>query len=171
MTPTSLALDGTLFPPAIEDPIVAEVIQLALVGRMGATAFGGVPFCSYELFMPLQTETDGTIIAYMQVRCQEYFDDCGVLQRGTGISVPVELTLKKQEDGWNVEIQKPSYGSAGGESIYDITPPQAWPRISAPTGRTADGKTLSQNNIQLAEDYFGLSVNPTPKWLLPATPT
>jgi hypothetical protein len=107
----------------------------------------------------------------MQVRCQEFYNDCGVLQRGTGISVPIALTLKKQEDGWNVEIQKPSYGSAGGVSIYDIAPPQAWPRISAPTGRTADGKTLSQNNSQQAEDYFGLSVNPTPKWLLPATPT
>ncbi len=171
LTPTSLADDGTLFPPAIEDPITAEVIQLALIDRIGIASFGGEPFCSYELFMPLQTDKDGTIKAYLQVRCQEFYKDCDVLRRGTGISVPVALTLKKQEEGWNVELQKPTYGSAGGVSIYDIFPPQAWPRISAPTGRTADGKTLSQNSIQQAEDYFGLPVNPTPWWFLPATPT
>ncbi len=171
LTPTSLVDGGTPFPPAIEDPIVAEVIHLALTDRMGAAAFGGEPFCAYELFMPLQTDPDGTIKAYMQVRCQEFYNDCGVLLRGTGISVPVALTLKKQEDGWNVELQKPKYGSVGGVSIYDIFPPQAWPKISAPTGRTADGQTFSQNNIQQAEDYFGLPVNPTPRWFLPATPT
>lgn len=171
LTPTSLADDGTLFSPAIEDPIIAEVIQLALVDRIGATAFGGEPFCSYELFMPLQTEIDGTIKAYMRVRCQEFYEDCGALLRGTGISVPVALTLEEREEGWSVDHQTPTYGSAGGVSIYDIFPPQAWPRISAPTDRTADGKTLSQNNIQQAEDYFGLPVNPTPRWFLPATPT
>ncbi len=171
LTPTSLADNGTLLPLAIDDPITAEVIQLALTDRIGIASYGGEPFCSYELFMPLQTETDGTIKAYMQVRCQEFYKDCGALLRGTGISVPVALTLKKQEEGWNVELQQPSYSSSGGVSIYDIFPPQAWPRISAPRGRTADGKTLSQNNIQQAEDYFGLHVNPTPRWFLPATST
>ena len=171
LTPTSLADDDTLFSPAIDDPIIAEVIQFALVDRIGVASFGGEPFCSYELFMPLQTETDGTIKAYMRVRCQEFYEDCGALLRGTGISVPVALTLEEREEGWSVEHQTPTYGSAGGVSIYDIFPPQAWPRISAPTGRTADGKTLSQNNIQQAEEYFGLPVNPTPRWFLPATPT
>lgn len=171
LTPTSLAHDGYLFPSAIEDPIIAEVIHLALTERIGIASFGGEPFCSYELLMPLQTDADGTIKAYLQVLCKEFYNDCGVLLRGTGISVPVALTLEEREEGWSVEHQTPKYGSAGGVSIYDIFPSQAWPLLSAPTHRTADGKTFSQNNIQQAEDYFGLPANPTPRWFLPATPT
>jgi len=170
LTPTSQADGGTLFPPVIEDPMIAEVIQLALTDRIGIASFGGVPFCSYELLMPLQTKADGTIKVFLQVLCQEYYKDHGVLQSGTGISIPVALTLDEREAGWYVEHQTPEAGNWG-PSLREIFPPQSWPRISAPTGLTADGKTLSQNNIQQAEEYFGLLVNPTPKWLLPSTPT
>ena len=170
LTPTTLAHDGYLFPSDVEDPIITEVIQLALTDRIGIAGFGGEPFCSYELLMPLQTDTDGIIKAYLQVLCNEFYDYYGVLLRGTGISGPVALTLEKREEGWSVEHQTPEVGNWG-PSIREIFPSQTWPIISAPTGRTADGKTFSQNNIQQAEDYFGLPVNPTPRWLLPATPT
>ncbi len=170
LTPTSLAYDGSLFPSGIEDPIIAEVIQLALTDRIGIASFGGEPFCSYELLMPLQIDAKGTIKVYLQVSCNEFYEKSGVLLRGTGISIPVALTLEEREEGWSVENQTPEAGNWG-PSIHEIFPSQTWPIISAPTGHTADGKSFSQNNIQQAEDYFGLPVNPTPRWLLPATPT
>lgn len=170
LTPSPPTYDGTLFPPNIEDPVIAEVIQTALIERIGIASFGGVPFCSYELLIPVQTKADGTIKVFLQVLCQEYYEDYGVLQSGTGISIPVALTLDEREEGWYVEHQTPEAGNWG-PSLREIFPSQSWPRISAPTGLTADGKTLSQNNIQQAEEYFGLLVNPTPKWLLPSTPT
>jgi len=170
LTPTSQADGGDRFPPFIEDPMIAEVIQTALVERIGIANFGGEPFCSYELLLPVHTEADGTIKAYLQVLCKEFYESSGVLLRGTGISVPVALTLDEREEGWSVEHQMPEAGNWG-SSMREIFPSQAWPIIAAPTGRTSDGKTFSQNNIEQAEEYFGLLVNPTPKWLLPSTPT
>jgi hypothetical protein len=167
---TQLANDGYLFPSDIEDPMIAEVIHLALTDRIGIASFGGEPFCSYELLMPLHTDVNGTIKVYLQVLCQEYYENNGDLQSGTGISIPVALTLEEREEGWSVEHQTPEAGNWG-PSLREIFPSQSWPRISDPTGRTADGKTLTQNNIQQAEEYFGLLVDPTPRWLLPATPT
>jgi len=164
---TQLANDGYIFPSAIEDPIIAEVIQLALTDRIGIASFGGEPFCSYALLMPLQTDTDGTIKAYVWVFCQEFYEQNGALQRGTGSSVAAALTLEERVEGWSVEFQRPISGNQYWTSIQEIFPTQTWDLIQR---KTCVG-TLLQNTVQAAEDSFGLPVNPTPYLVLSATPT
>ena len=164
---TQLANDGYIFPSGIEDPIVAEVIQLALTDRIGIASFGGEPFCSYALLMPLQTDTDGTVKAYVWVFCQEFYERNGALQRGTGSSVAAALTLEERVEGWSVEFQRPISGNQYWTSIQEIFPTQTWDLIQ----RNTLVGTLLQNTVQAAEDSFGLPVNPTPYQVLPATPT
>jgi hypothetical protein len=148
------------FPTVIEDPILAEVVQIALTSRVGIASFGGELFCSYALLVPLQISNDGKTTAYTVVACSEFYVQNGVLQRGTSLDIPIALTLEEWVDGWNVEIERPKVGNWG-PSIREIFPPETWPLIfasdsSAMTLRNALYTDLFEDNIQQAVQAFGL---------------
>jgi hypothetical protein len=125
--------------------------------------------------MPIQKDSEGRTRVYIWTLCNEFFVESGILQKGSGISVPVALTLEERPEGWNVEINRPVTGNWG-PSIKAIFPLETWKLLfaSEPSEieyRNALLEPLSQNNIRQATEIFGLSFEPTPKGNIKSTST
>lgn len=166
-TPAPLAQPDFRFSAGVEDPQLAEAIQITLQEKTGLAVFGGRPFCSYALLMPLQTTMDGKTQAYLQVLCIEFYLKDGALLQGTGISIPAALSLSRQNDGWHVvEYRRPQTGNWG-ESLREIFPPEALDLLIMSTPdeilrHNAVVDMLFQKNLRQALDFYGMPFMPTP---------
>ena len=167
LTPTQPPLGDYIFPSAIEDSNLADTIQTSLPEFIGTASFGGKSFCSYALVRPPEIGVDETVIVYMLVGCEEFFPKNGLLEQGTSLSEPIAITLEKQSGKWQiVDRQKPDIRKWD-QSIKEIFPQQSWAMVFGSTrtllaSRNAVYRILNKQNIQQAEDFYGIPFIPTP---------
>lgn len=109
--------------------VQVEEVENYLVAHLGQVAFGGQVFCAYDILATEQTR-DVTIF-YLWVLCQEFYQEQQQLKQGTGISLPVALTLENQGGNWQIlEHKIPRDGLSYGEEIEAIFPQPIWSQIS-----------------------------------------
>ncbi|MBN2002993.1 MAG: hypothetical protein JXA21_06520 [Anaerolineae bacterium] len=117
-----------------ETELTVEQVQLIephLVANVGVAAFGGVVFCPYQA-MSVEQTTSTTTVAYLWVLCQEYYQGPSGLEKGSGVSLPVALTLQRSESGVVVsKHQVPGDGALYEKDVKMIFPQRVWPQIFA----------------------------------------
>ncbi len=146
---------GKYLLPTDIDEELAQVIQLALEKRLGPRPpYRGKRFFSYALLAPPEKTADGLIKAYLYVEDRVFYVDHGELIEGGGGNVPAVVTMKKEENGWRVEVQTPEPGRKWASSIREMFPEDLWPLLfhSPPIPH----KAIEANIVQQAEAHFGL---------------
>jgi hypothetical protein len=168
ISPTTRPTAKTIVPPTLQqeslirtpqaidniDQIISpEEIKEFLIGKIGASAFGGKIFCAYQV-MGTDQENQ-TIKIYLWVLVQEYYVSKQSLQEGTATSEPVVLFVTIQ----NGKYQIFDYKDAG-ESYQYLTvnfPPNILPLIRLPADEYNQrvASLLSETRKE-AEAYFGI---------------
>jgi hypothetical protein len=115
-----LGVSGHAIPP--------ESICAYMVASLGVSAYGGEVFCAYE---PLDAQQGLEGRLYLWVLCQEYVVQRGVIQPGSGISLPVVLLVQVQ-GGSPVFIghRAPGDGEAYGPEVRMLFPSSTWHQIT-----------------------------------------
>lgn len=97
-----------------------EIVKTYLEKNILKPSFGGEIFCNFEF---LGEENNSNIHFYVWALCQEYYLKGSGIREGTGVSEPVALTLKRENDTYKVISHKePEDGSFYPESIKRIFP-------------------------------------------------
>ena len=145
-----LAVSGHAIPP--------ESIRAYLVASLGISAYGGEVFCAYE---PLDAQQGLEGRLYLWVLCQEYGVRQGVIQPGSGISLPVVLLVQVQ-GGSPVFMghRAPGDGAAYGPDVRMLFPSSTWHQIAPQDetdirGYNARAERLERQTEMQAEGYFG----------------
>ena len=121
----------------IEPTIQIEELKSYLAVNVGAVAFGGKVFCAYNVLGTQQQEEITTL--YLWTLCQEFYQEQQQLRKGTGVSVPVSVTLENKGDSRQIiEYTIPRDGSYYGEDIKAIFPQSVWPKISPQSNQEID---------------------------------
>lgn len=98
-----------------------DVTKNYLVEKLGETGFGGRPFCAYKV-MDIERNGDD-INEYVYAGCQEYYLKDGQLTKGTGLSLPVALLVRKQGSGYAVISHRiPGDGAQFSRDVEKIFP-------------------------------------------------
>jgi len=111
----------------LNDPALEERINDYLVEHIAIIGFGGEAFCVHEMLSP-KIGNAGEI--YIWAYCQEYTLEQGLVIEGSGISIPVGLQTRQNND--QVEITGhlvPRDGSYFGPDVRSIFPKSTWPQI------------------------------------------
>jgi len=130
---------------------LAGVTKSYLEKKIGLAAFGGKPFCGYRL---LDVEDHGSrVTEYVNAICQEfYLKGNGRLEKGTGVALPLALTIARGDDGFEVlSHQEPRDGNEFKPDVEKIFPQRVQPEIlSNSQWREAMMQQISAD----AEKYF-----------------
>lgn len=131
-------------------------IRRYLENSLESPGFGGKMFCTYELYGK-EPQGDKQQL-YLWAFCMEYYIEGGVLQEGTGVSMPVVLVSVPSCHSDLIETHfKPADGEDYGNSIRRLFPQKYLPAIFAPGdayNRRAD--TLQQKARENARIYYHL---------------
>lgn len=131
-------------------------IRRYLENTLESPGFGGKMFCTYELYGKEPQGNKQQL--YLWAFCMEYYVKQGMLQEGTGVSLPVVLVSIPSCHGDLIETHfKPVEGEDYGNSIRVLFPPKYLPAIFAPGdayNRRAD--TLQKKSRQNARMYYHL---------------
>jgi len=123
-------------------PGTSQTIQNYLVEKIGVTSSGGKVFCAYEPLADMD-EKGNRIYLYVWVLCQEYYLNQQGLEKGTGSSLPVAITMERKGDSYTiVEHKIPGEVALAPEKVQAYFPPTAWPKIMPST----DQETTEYNN-------------------------
>jgi hypothetical protein len=139
---------------AIEQFVSLKPIKDYLNKKIGSTGFGGKSYCAYEVF---GAESDGkTEKIYLWVLCQEYYRANQILKQGTGSSFPLELTIQRENDKFQViSHRKPRDGALYMEDMQVIFPERVRVKIqSEPIGSHNNRVQKLQDQV---EDEAGMS--------------
>jgi len=120
------AQTGPLEDP-LNDPALDQRVNDYLVEHIAIIGFGGEAFCVHEMLSP-KIRTAGEI--YIWAYCQEYTLEQGLVNAGSGISLPAALQTRQNND--QVEITGhlvPRDGSYYGPDVRSIFPKSTWPQI------------------------------------------
>ena len=110
-----------------------DYIQRYLETSLESPGFGGKMFCTYELYGKEAKEDRQQL--YLWAFCMEYYVKQGILQEGTGVSVPVVLVSVPSGHGEMIETHfQPVDGEDYGNSIRKIFPPKYHKAIFAEGG-------------------------------------
>lgn len=106
----------------------SEIVHGYLNRNCGYAGFGGKVFCAYWV---LGTEGTGEAIKeYVWTVCEEYYVSDGNIRRGTGVMLPVALTLKEQGDGTRIISHKaPRNGTLYANDVRELFPKAIQRRI------------------------------------------
>jgi len=70
-----------------------DVTKTYLESHLGVAGFGGKSFCAYKVMELDQSEE--RLREFVYAVCQEYYLKNGVVEEGTGLGLPVVLTLRR----------------------------------------------------------------------------
>lgn len=85
---------------AVDQGQLKEIIRDYLNRNVGYIGFGGKVFSAYQVLG--KEEAGDTIKEYVWVLCQEYYLSNGQAKLGTGVMLPVALTIRRQENDYRV---------------------------------------------------------------------
>ena len=106
---------------------------LATAKNVGIIGFGGKVFCTHKT-LDIE-ETEQGINEYLYVYCQEYYLTDGYLKMGTGRSLPVVLSLQKENQTYKAVGHKtPRDGSQSSHDVETLFPARTHKEIEAITG-------------------------------------
>lgn len=126
------------------------VTQNYLVENFGGSAFGGKPFCAYKV-LDVEVNDENTLIKeYLFVTCQEYHLNNGGLEKGSGTSFPVALSIQRDSQYKITSHQIPRDGSMNSSDIENIFPKRTHEEIYSDEIRS----NLLDQTKKEAEDYF-----------------
>jgi hypothetical protein len=112
---------------------LAGVTDDYLAEHIGKTGFGGKTFCTYKT-LAIEETTPG-VNEYLFAVCQEYYPNDGRLKKGTGIKLPVVLSLQKENQIYRVVGHKtPRDGSQYWHDIETLFPARTHEEIDALIG-------------------------------------
>ena len=142
------------------DTLTPEMIEAALVSRLGATSRGGRVFCAYT---PLGQEA--TRIAVWAL-CQEFIASGDSVETGTGSSAPALLVIDTLGSGVGsariVEVRVPRDGSDSSRDIKSIFSDEVVRRIHVPTAaHNRRAQLLLTHNRDVARAYYKRAAPPT----------
>ena len=125
------------------------VMQEFLEQNIGVAGFGGKVFCAYETLTSQENEAGGAE-EYLWTLCQEYYKVGQDLMKGTGVSVPVAIFLKRKGDNYQIaSFFLPGDGEDYAKGIQGVFPPEIWPLIF-PTDQV--GRNSYNQRAQRLED-------------------
>jgi hypothetical protein len=144
--------------PTLIFGLTREAIKGYLAAKVGLSSFSGRLSCPFQLLGTSNenTETPGV---FVWVLCQEYRSG-KTLSKGTGMSLPLALFLRKTENGYAIASHKiPGDGTNYGPDIRAIFPENTWDLIF---GKNAQTYNLRVQMLEYeaegdALDYFGLT--------------
>lgn len=106
-----------------------EIIEAYLIQRIATTSESGPVFCAYEAIAPMRQLRDGVEV-FLWVVCQEYYLESNMVEEGTGISLPMSLTLAENESVFAVLGSRvPGEISQSEELVHQYFPRSAWRKI------------------------------------------
>src|SRR5262249_23344550 len=112
---------------------LAAVTDDYLIEHIGITGFGGKTFCTHKT-LDIE-ETEQGVIEYLYVDCQEYYLNDNHLKMGTGSSLPVVLSLQKNNQTYKAVGHKtPRDGSQNWHDIETLFPSRTHKEIEDITG-------------------------------------
>jgi hypothetical protein len=137
-----------------------DEISAYLAGKIGSASFGGRVFCAHQL---LGSDADHL---YLLALCEEYYPKDGMLELGTGISVPVVLVLGHSDGRDSITGHVlPVDGEGYGSSIKANFPENTWRFIFSSTTEdivsyNALTASFEQEVCQQAQAVYGLPCRP-----------
>jgi hypothetical protein len=132
-------------------------VKAYLVKNVGQASYGGKIFCACDM-LGTEPRNDGLDV-YVWALCGEYYLDNGHLTLGTASSLPVALSLQKENGHYTVtSYEVPRDGIDYGPSIQRIFPPDAIEKMCTVNSNCYNERAQRlQNDIgQKAGEYFGL---------------
>lgn len=89
--------------------------------NISIVGFDGKSFCSYEV---LGFKESGEIVnEYLWVLCQEFYKENSNLKRGSGVSLPVALSIERQESNYKIVRHRiPRDGNLNSRDVEEIFP-------------------------------------------------
>lgn len=127
-----------------------DATQKYVVDNWGESSFGGKAFCAYQV-LDIETIDEGKYInEYLWATCQEYYLKDDKLETGTGISLPVALSIEL-DNTYKVKNHKvPRDGSMYSYDVEHIFPKRTQDEIFA----HEIPNELVEQIRQAAEDYY-----------------
>ena len=121
-----------------------------LTENIGKTGFGGKAFCTYKA-LDIE-ETEQGVNEYLYVVCLEYYLNDGHLKMGTGLGLPVVLSLQKENKTYKAVGHKiPRDGSQNWHDIETLFPARTHGDIQA----IRDGPNFWREELEKkASNYF-----------------
>jgi len=140
----------------LNQPGLKEAIYDYLQSNILSPNFGGKVFCDYELF-GTEIKNDRVYI-YLWTLCMEYYLEDDGLKEGSGISLPIVLTVLSLGEGYKIiEHKQPADGEGTYPDYKEIFPKKYHKKIfpvAEEYNRRAD--CLSKATEEQARIYYDL---------------
>jgi len=115
----------------------SEAVSAYVVDRVGLTSSGGQAFCAYEPLADMRN-SGAEAEVYLWVLCEEFYLEGETLHAGTATSLPLVLTLRRDDGSYRV-VADSIHGEVAPseEQVRALFPPPAWASILPQTDQDA----------------------------------
>ncbi len=144
----------------LESPDFIDALREHLEENLASPGFSGEMFCAYEVF---GGEPRGdTAVVYLWAECIEYYVEDGELKMGTGISLPLVLSVLPEDTGYSfVACAVPENGEQYAESVRRIFPKEYLGKILPETPQEVErydarAAGLMHSTEKMARAHYGL---------------
>lgn len=133
-----------------------KIKEYLLASNFTQTSFDGTSFIAFERLAEVSTST--RVTEYLWLMSQEYYKKDGMLEKGTGVSLPIALYFDHDQP---VAINTPRDGSFYTQDLQKIFPEdiKSKPEIVDFTTHATLVTKLEEDIRSQAEKYFDMSIS------------